>query len=127
MRAATRKEGFNWIMCAVLALGGDVPEAEMAAKMEMVAADKPFHDFLCSDWPGMDTGSFLEFVFAKYRRTPRITDCRDMDLHDAVFDPATGVLAIDATSGANGALAVEGESVEGFRPGVRTRKELKLR
>ena len=44
-----------------------------------------------------------------------------------MFDPATGVLAIDATSGANGALAVEGESVEGFRPGVRTRKELKLR
>ena len=127
VRAATRKEGLNYIMCAILALGGDVSEAEMAEKLEMVAADKPFHNFLCSDWPGMDTGSFLEFVFAKYRNTPRITDCRDMDLHDAVFDPATGVLSIDATSGANGSLAVNGHAVEGLRPGVRTKKEIKLR
>ena len=127
VRAATRKEGFNWIMCAILALGGDVSEAEMAEKLEMVAADKSFHNFLCSDWPGMDTGSFLEFVFAKYRNTPRITDCRDMDLHDAVFDPATGVLSIDATSGANGSLAIDGHAVEGLRPGVRTKKEIKLR
>ena len=127
VRAATRKEGFNYIMCAILALGGDVPESEMIEKMEMVAADAGFERFLRSDWPGMDTGSFLEFVFAKYRSTPRITDCRDMDLHDAWYDPASGMFGFEATAGERGVLEIGGKRVEGLVPGVRVRKEFKVK
>ena len=50
-----------------------------------------------------------------------------MDVHDAVFDPATGVLTIDATSGPRGAIAVDGKPLEGFAPGKRFKKEVKAR
>lgn len=75
------------------------------------ATNKLLRDFHCSDWPGMDTGSYLEFIFAKYRGTPRLTDCRDLDLHDAVYDPSTKTLKLDFTPGPNAALAVDGKPV----------------
>ena len=111
VEAATVTNGLNWIMTSILALGGDVSESQMIERLDAVAANKSLHDFHCSDWPGMDTGSYLEFIFAKYRGTPRLTDCRDLDLHDAVYDPSTKTLKLDFTPGPNAALAVDGKPV----------------
>ena len=105
------RNGLNWIMSSILALGGDVSESQMIERLDAVAANKSLHDFHCSDWPGMDTGSYLEFIFAKYRGTPHLTDCRDLDLHDAVYDPSTKTLKLDFTPGPNAALAVDGKPV----------------
>ena len=69
--------------------------------------------------------SNVEFIFAKYRGTPRLTDCRDLDLHDAVYDPSTKTLKLDFTPGPNAALAVDGKPVEIGTSGERRTIEIK--
>lgn len=106
VRAATVENGLNWIMCGILAVGDDLQPAELVSRMEQVAASEEVHRRLCRDWPGMDTSSYLEYVYAYLAGTPHISDCRDVNLHDAVYDPATGELTLDFTPGPEAALAV---------------------
>lgn len=125
LEAATTGTGLNYITATILATQGDVPEAQMLERLDRIMADKPFHDFLCSDWPGMDSASYLAYVFAKYRNTPTLTDCRDVDLHDAVYDPATKTLTLDVTPGERARLAVNGKALALGAAGVRTRLEVR--
>jgi hypothetical protein len=58
--------------------------------------------------------------------TPRISDCRDVDVHDAVYDPASRELVIDFTPGERASLAVsvkggKWKPVDVSRPGERRR------
>ncbi len=113
VREATPENGLNWVMCAILAIGADMRRDELARRLELCAGDRERHAKLCQDWPGVQTSSYLEYVYAAMSNTPRISDCRDVTLHDAVFDPVTGELTFDYTPGENASLAVE--SPRGFR------------
>ena len=124
VRAATPESGLTWVICAILALGDDLPRTELEKRLALCAADTNRHARLCRDWPGVQVSSYLEYVYAAMAATPRISDCRDLDLHDAAYDPATGELTLDFTPGAEAALAVtprggEAVRIDVSRPGER--------
>ena len=98
--------GQTYIMAAILAIGGDQSDAELRAYLDACTRLEKLNKWLPTDWPGMDTGSYLEFVYHRLAGSPLIADCRDLTLHDAVFDPASGELRLDVTPGARPALAV---------------------
>ena len=100
--------GLNYIMTAILAIGDDLPRDELAAKLSACAADAALNARLPRDWPGMDTGSYMEFVLARLADAPRITDCRGIHLHDARWDRKSGMLTLDFTPGNGAALKVSG-------------------
>lgn len=124
VRAATPASGLTWIVCAILAIGDDLPRTELERRLELCAGDVERHRRLCRDWPGVQTSSYLEYVYAAMAGTPLLSDCRDVDLHDAVYDPADGVLTLDFTPGARAALRVRSRggretAVDVSRPGER--------
>ena len=124
VRAATPANGLDWVICAILALGDDLPRTELEKRLALCAADTNRHVRLCKDWPGIQTSSYLEYVYAAMAGTPKISDCRDVNLHDAAYDPATGELTLDFTPGAEAALAVTPKGggpvrIDVSRPGER--------
>ena len=106
MLKADGTRGQTYIMAAILAIGGDQSDAELRAYLDACTRLEKLNKWLPTDWPGMDTGSYLEFVYHRLAGSPLIADCRDLTLHDAVFDPASGELRLDVTPGARPALAV---------------------
>ena len=108
VRAATVTNGLNYIMTAILAIGDDLPRESLAAKLSACAADAALNARLPRDWPGMDTGSYMEFALARLADAPRISDCRGIHLHDARWDRKTGMLTLDFTPGNGAALKVSG-------------------
>ena len=108
VRAATVTNGLNYIMTAILAIGDDLPRESLAAKLFACAADAALNARLPRDWPGMDTGSYMEFTLARLADAPRISDCRGIHLHDARWDRKTGMLTLDFTPGNGAALKVSG-------------------
>ena len=124
--AAKPGDGLDYITLAALAIGSDLPDGEIRARLDALvkrtlARTKPWYD-----WPGMDSGSFIEFTLHRLTHSPKVTDCRDVNVHDAQYDPATGVLTLDVTPGAFAALAVDGKPLA--LPGSGRRKiEVKVR
>ena len=126
VRAADCEKGLDWIICAILAIGDNLPRKELEKRLEMCASDADLHKRLCRDWPGVQTSSYLEYVYAAMSDTPRISDCRDVDVHDAVYDPVSRELVIDFTPGERASLAVsvkggKWKSVDVSHPGERRR------
>ena len=106
VRAATVGNGLDYITAAILAIGDDLPEGELAAKLAACAADEALNTRPPRDWPGMDTGSYMEYVLARLAGSPRISECRQANVHDARWDPAARTLALDYTPGPRARLAV---------------------
>ena len=77
------------------------------------------------DWPAMDSGSFIEWTLHRLHGSPYITDCRDMFVHDATYDPATQKVVLDVTPGERGSISVAGRAVELSGKG-RRRGEVKI-
>ena len=74
----------------------------------------------------MDTGSYLEYVLHRLAQSPVITDCRDVNLHNATYDAATKTLALDFTPGPQAALAVDGKPVSCSRRRGRVQSTIKI-
>ena len=110
-RKAMPGTGLDYITTATLALGDDLADAELQAKLDACAADEKLNRRLPRDWPGMDTGSYIEYTLHRLFKSPVITDCRGVNLHDASWAPQTGRLTLDLTPGEGAALAVDGKKV----------------
>lgn len=112
VRTATTTNGLNYIMSAILAIGDDIPNEMLAAKLAECVADERLNARLKRDWPGMDTGSYMEFVLARLTGAPRIVDCRGVNMHDARWDRESRILTLDFTPGSGAALKVSGHGRE---------------
>ncbi|MDO5318673.1 MAG: hypothetical protein Q4G65_08615 [bacterium] len=119
VRKANESKGLDYITAAILAIGDDLPPSELESRLARCAAHGKLNARLKKDWPGMDTGSYLEYVLHRLTPSPVITDCRDVDLHGATYDAATKTLTLDFTPGPQAALAVEGKPVSFPRNGER--------
>ena len=106
VRAATLGNGLDYITAAILAIGDDLPDGELAAKLAACAADETLNKNLPRDWPGMDTGSYMEYILARLADSPRITECRQSNVHDARWDPSARKLTIDYTPGKDARITV---------------------
>ncbi len=111
VRSATPQTGLNYITLAALAIGDDLSDAELRAKLDACLADEKLNKNLPKDWPGMDTGSYLDYTLARLSGAPTITDCRGVNLHNAVWDASTHTLTLDVTPGMAASLAVNGKPV----------------
>jgi hypothetical protein len=128
VRAATVTNGLNYIMTGILAIGDDLPPEALAARLSECAADASLNKRLPCDWPGMDTGSYMEFALARLADAPRITDCRGIFFHDARWDRKSRMLTLDFTPGIGAALMVSDHGrdvdVDVSRRGVRRQVEI---
>lgn len=106
VRAANPAKDFNYIMAAVASTDPDAKPADMAATLAACAANKGLNTRLPTDWGAMVTGSYMEYILAKLAGSPRISDCRGVYLHDAIWDPASRKLKLDYTPGPGARLAV---------------------
>ena len=109
---ATPKTGLNWIMLSTLAIGGGVTDAELKERLDLLTERSLKRTWHWHDWPGMDGGSAVEYALHRLYGSPYVTDCRDVFVHDATYDPRTKTVKLDFTPGANAALAVGGKPVE---------------
>jgi len=118
-RKAVSGKGLTYITTATLALGDDLSDEDLLARLKACAADEKLNRHLPRDWPGMDTGSYIEYTLHRLYKSPVLTDCRGVYLHDASWDPKTGELSLDVTPGPAAALAVNGKPVKLGSPGSR--------
>ena len=118
-RLAEVGAGLNYDMAAILAIGDDLPADELRRRLDLCVASEKMNARLKKDWPGMNTGYYIEYVLHRLSGSPAITDCRDVYLHNATYDPAKGIVRLDVTPGRAAALAVAGRPVALGKPGER--------
>ena len=123
-RQAEVGAGLGYDMVAILAIGDELPAEELRQRLDRCVANEKLNTRLQRDWPGMNTGYFIEYVLRRLSDGPVITDCRDVYLHDASYDPAKKCLRLDVTPGPDAALSVAGRPVALGNPGVRGTLEL---
>ncbi len=104
--AADGAKGLDYITLAALAIGGDVDAIGLRGRMDSCLANEKLNARLPRDWPGMDTGSYMEYTLARLAGAPHIADCRSTYVHDASWDASTGVLSLDYTPGPGARLVV---------------------
>jgi len=112
VRKAVPGKGLDYITTATLALGDDLPDAELRDKLTACSNDEKLNRWLHTDWPGMDTGSFIEYTLHRLYKSPVITDCRGVNLHDATWNSETRRLTLTVTPGEGAVLAVDGRPVK---------------
>ena len=111
VEATTPGTGLNYLTLAFLSMGSSLPDAEIRSRLDDLVGRTLARKKEWRDWPAMDSGSFIEWTLHRLHGSPYITDCRDMFVHDATYDPATKTVVLDVTPGENGALAVSGRIV----------------
>ena len=111
---------FDVYKAACLAIGGACGPDDLLAKLRELVGNETYLAGRKKDWPGMDIGAYAEYALHVIAGSPTITDCRDIDLHDAVYDPVGKLLTLDFTPGENAVLAVEGRRLGNLAPGRRT-------
>jgi len=102
---------------AVLALGGEYARPWLLAKLRDVECNTTYVDHLPEDWPGMGAGNYMEYALARIADAPKITNCRNLKLHEATWDPVQQQLTMEFTPGADARLAVNGRSLANLTPG----------
>ena len=96
-----------------VAIGDALPADELRQRLDRCVASEKLNARLKKDWPGMNTGYYIEYVLHRLSGSPAITDCRDVYLHNATYDPAKGIVRLDVTPGRAAALAVAGCATAG--------------
>ena len=99
--------GFNYIMAAVASTDPDAEPAKLAATLAACAANRGLNKGLPTDWGAMVTGSYMEYILAKLSGSPRISDCRDVYLHDAIWNPKSRELKLDYTPGPKARIIID--------------------
>lgn len=106
---ATEKDDLRYTVLATVGLVGGCTNERLREKLDEVVGFKKLNAWLHTDWPGMDTCSYAEYIYHRLVDSPVITDCRGINLHDAQYDVKTRTLTLDFTPVApDAALAVEG-------------------
>ena len=118
---ATPTTGLDYIATAILAIGSDLSPEALQERLKTCAANQKLNSRLPRDWPGMDTGSYIEYALHRIYGSPVITDCRGVTLHSAIWDPEQKKLTLDVTPGENAVLTVDGRSVRLGEKGKRSR------
>ncbi|MDO5314428.1 MAG: hypothetical protein Q4G55_13615, partial [bacterium] len=114
---ATEKDDLRYTVLATVGLVGGCTNERLREKLDEVVGFKKLNAWLHTDWPGMDTCSYAEYIYHRLVDSPVITDCRGINLHDAQYDVKTRTLTLDFTPVApDAALAVEGVPLAGLVP-----------
>ena len=117
---ATEKDDLRYTVLATVGLVGGCTNERLREKLDEVVGFKKLNAWLHTDWPGMDTCSYAEYIYHRLVDSPVITDCRGINLHDAQYDVKTRTLTLDFTPVApDAALAVEGIPLVNLAPGKR--------
>ena len=122
---ATEKEELRYTVLATVGIVGGCSDARLREKLDEVVGFEKLNRWLRTDWPGMDTCSYVEYIYHRLTDSPVITDCRGLNLHDAQYDVKARTLTLDFTPVApDAALAVSGVSLAGLVPGWRETRTL---
>lgn len=113
--------GMTYIMASMLAIGGDQTNEQIMEYLDACTKVERLNKWLPTDWPGMDTGSYLEYIFHRMTNSPVISDCRDCHLHDAVYEPKLKELTLDYTPGSKARLAIKTDMK--LKPGSGLRRQ----
>ena len=121
---ATEKDELCYTVLASAGIVGGCTDAQLRAKLDEVVGYEKLNKWLRTDWPGMDTCSYVEYIYHRLTGSPVVTDCRGVNLHDAQYDVKTRTLTLDFTPVTKyAALAVDGVPLAGLAVGKReTRK-----
>ena len=121
---ATEKDELCYTVLASAGIVGGCTDAQLRAKLDEVVGYERLNQWLRTDWPGMDTCSYVEYIYHRLTGSPVVTDCRGVNLHDAQYDVKTRTLTLDFTPVTkDAALAVDGTPLAGLAVGRReTRK-----
>lgn len=122
---ATEKEDLRYTVLAPLGIVGGCTDARLLEKLDEIVGYEKLNRWLRTDWPGMDTCSYVEYIYHRLTDSPVVTDCRGVNLHDAQFDVKTRTLTLDFTPVAkDAALAVDGAPLAGLVVGRRETRRL---
>ncbi len=116
-------------MAAVASTDPDAEPAKLAATLAACAANRGLNKGLPTDWGAMVTGSYMEYILAKLAGSPRISDCRDVYLHDAIWNPKSRELKLDYTPGPKARIIIDNGGTKKEVPPapVGTRREFTLK
>ncbi|MBR0458105.1 MAG: hypothetical protein IJJ26_02600 [Victivallales bacterium] len=92
--AADASKGMNYLMAAIYSLDPQSSPDKIKELLESCFQNQAYNKRLPRDWPGMNSGSYIEYALHRIVDSPSISDCRDLNLQDAVFDPATKTLTL---------------------------------
>ena len=73
---ATEKDDLRYTVLAAVGLVGDCTNERLREKLAEVVGFRKFNTWLHTDWPGMDTCSYAEYIYHRLTGSPVITDCR---------------------------------------------------
>ena len=122
---ATEKDELRYTVLATVGLVGGCTDARLREKLDEVVGFEKLNSWLRTDWPGMDTCSYVEYIYHRLTDSPVITDCRGVYLHDAQYDVKARTLTLDFTPVApDAALAVDGVPLAGLAVGKRETRKL---
>ena len=88
----------GYALAAALAISGSQPDEELLVFMKRIAANKRLDDRICNDWGGMCTGSYVEYVLYRLKGKVLIDTAKNLNLHNAVYDPETKEFSIRFTA-----------------------------
>ena len=125
VEATTPTNGLNYLTLSFLSMGSALPDDVIRSRLDTLVGRTLARTKEWRDWPAMDSGSFIEWTLHRLHGSPYVTDCRDMFVHDATYDPATKTVVLDVTPGERGSISVAGRAVELSGKG-RRRIEVKI-
>lgn len=106
---ATEKEDLRYTVLAGAGIVGGCTNERLKEKLDEIVGYEKLNKWLRTDWPGMDTCSYVEYIYHRLIGSPVVTDCRGVNLHDAQYDVKTRTLTLDFTPVTkDAALAVNG-------------------
>jgi len=118
--AADEKDDLRYTVLATVGIAGGATDARLREKLDQVVGFEKLNKWLRTDWPGMDTCSYVEYIYHRLTDSPVITDCRGLYLHDAQYDVQARRLTLDFTPcTADAVLEVAGKRLTGLVPGTR--------
>ncbi|MBR0458104.1 MAG: hypothetical protein IJJ26_02595 [Victivallales bacterium] len=96
---AEHEQGLSYNSVAVYSLDPECNHDTLKKLLQKCYEHKLYNKRLPGDWPGMNTGSYLEYIFHRFTNSPIISDCRDLYLQDAIYDPASKKLTLTYLAG----------------------------
>lgn len=124
---ATEKDELCYTVLASAGIVGGCTDEQLRAKLDEVVGYEKLNKWLRTDWPGMDTCSYVEYIYHRLTGSPVVTDCRGVNLHDAQYDVKTRTLTLDFTPVTkDAALAVDGVRLAGLAVGKRETRKINV-
>jgi len=127
LESLTGTEGaLDYYLVAVMALAGQYTGPWLLQKLYDVENNTAHINHLPEDWPGMGVGTYMEYALARIADAPLITDCRNVELHEATWNPARRKLTLEFTPSHGAGLAVNGRPLADLAAGRRETRVIGL-